>query len=83
MSQRGMKLFAAALAQLQTLEHELCAIGSAAAKTEDGKQDLILARLAAKARDAVGQDFVRLTLAKPLMDEATPKKKRKASLERK
>ena len=59
--------------QLQTLEHDLVEMGARDAKTESGKQDLALGRLAAKARDAINNDFIRLTLVG--LEEA-PKKAR-------
>lgn len=61
MSELGIKRAAEVFALMQQAHIDLMTLGCAALPSMEGKQDMLLGRMFDKAKDAIKDDFVRLT----------------------
>ena len=69
MSKQGIKLAAEAFSELQRLSHKLVKLGTSDAKTESGKQDIILGQMLKVGKDAMKDSFAKITLGTEPSDD--------------
>lgn len=64
MSKQGIKVAARVFSEMQEARNELLKMGTVEPITESSKQDILLGHMLDNAKDAIKDDFVKITSAK-------------------
>jgi hypothetical protein len=64
MSLEGVQRAARVFEELQNAGHELIEMGSKQPNSDEGKQDIALGQMMRKAKDAIKDEFARITMGK-------------------